>query len=144
MLDIPFEDFLLASQAQTNTRNLSILELFRAQQRLSLYGFIPQTFRLELLNSIMDPFLFLVLGIVVLTLSWRLRPRIKPGFVVFPMFIMLPLVSHLVLEGSRILETIIYAALLLNFSMGATLAIGILKELLLLFIAILFLAGQRS
>jgi hypothetical protein len=144
VLDIPYEDFLLASHAQTNSRNLSIVELFNAQQRLSSFGFIPQTFQLELLNRIMDPFLCLVLSLFVLTISWRLRPLKKPGLIAFPMFIILPVVSFLILEGGRMLGTIINTALLLHFALPLTVIICIINELVLIFLAVLFLAGQRS
>lgn len=144
VLDISYEDFLLASHAQTNSRNLSILELFNAQKKLSSYGFIPQTFQLELLNRIMDPFLCLVLSLFILTISWRLRPLKKPGFVLYPMFIMLPIISFFILEGSRITGAIVNTALLLNFTMTTTIVICILNELVLLFFAVLFLAGQRG
>jgi lipopolysaccharide export LptBFGC system permease protein LptF len=144
VLDISYEDFLLASHAQTNSRNLSVLELFNAQKKLASYGFIPQIFQLELLNRIMDPFLCLVLSIVTLALSWRLRPVKKPGFIVFPMVLLLPIAFFLILEGSRIIGTMINTALLLHFSMTFTVIICILNELILLFFAIFFLAGQRS
>jgi hypothetical protein len=144
VLDISYEDFLLASHAQTNSRNLSIVELFNAQQRLSSFGFIPQTFQLELLNRIMDPFLCLVLSLFVLTVSWRLRPLKKPGLIAFPMFIILPVVSFLILEGGRMLGTIINTALLLHFALPLTVIICIINELVLIFLAVLFLAGQRS
>jgi len=144
VLDIPYEDFLLASHAQTNKRNLSILELFNAQKKLSSFGFIPQTFQLELLNRIMDPFLCLVLSLFVLTISWRLRPLKKPGLIAFPMFIVLPVVSYLILEGSRILGALINTALLLHFTLSLTVIICIINVLILFFLAVLFLAGQRS
>jgi hypothetical protein len=144
VLDISYEDFLLACHTQTNSRNLSILELFKAQERLASFGYIPQTFQLELLNRIMDPFLCLVLGLFILTISWRLRPQKKPGLIAFPMFIILPLVAYLLLEGIRISGTIINTALLLNFSFPMTIIICVINELILLFLAVLFLAGQRS
>ena len=144
VLDLSFDDFLLASHAQTNNRNLSILELLQAQSTLPSYGFISQTFQLELLNRIMDPFLCLVLGIFVLTLSWRLRPHKKPGLIAFPMFLILPLVSFLLIEGSRITGTIINTALLIHFSFPITVVISIVNQMILTFLAILFLAGQRN
>ncbi|AEJ18395.1 LptF/LptG family permease [Gracilinema caldarium] len=144
VLSISYEDFLLASHAQTNSKNLSILELFNAQKKLPTYGFIPHIFQLELLNRIMDPFLCLVLSIATLALSWRLRPLKKPGLIVFPMILLLPIVFFLILEGSRIIGTIINTSLLLHFNMILTIIICILNELILLFFAIFFLAGQRS
>ncbi|WP_304223671.1 LptF/LptG family permease [Gracilinema caldarium] len=144
MLDISYEDFLLASHAQTNSKNLSVAELFKVQQRLAQYGFTPQIFQRELINRITDPFLCLILGIVTLTMGWRLRPNKKPGLIAFPMFIILPLVSVILLEGSRIIGTIVNTALILSLTMPLAITICIINISILLFIAVLFLAGQRS
>ncbi|MFQ3547309.1 MAG: hypothetical protein SNJ56_03145 [Termitinemataceae bacterium] len=144
VLDIPYDVFLLAVKAQTNKDNLPIIDLFKAQRSLQRYGFIPEVFQVKLMNTLMDPFLCLFLGILVLALGWRFRPHRKPGFSLFFMLPTLPILMYQVLLGSRYIGQLINGNLILALSFSGAILISLLNEIFLLILALLFLAGQRS
>lgn len=144
VLPISFEDFNLAVRIDRGIQNLSIADLFSASQRLSSYGFIPQTFQAELLRRISEPIEFLILAVFMLALGWRLRTTKKVGLLGIPMVALLPLVMNEITQLFGRTMEIAGQWLVLTLPFAQALPLFIALEVASLFTALIFLAGQQG
>ena len=75
ILAINYEDFLLASVSGKNPDGLFLHEILSLAGRLASYGYVPEVYHAEIVNSIVEPLLFLPLMIFSLVIGWKLRGK---------------------------------------------------------------------
>ena len=119
-----------------------IPELLRAERNLEPYGFLPQTFRAELISRIAEPALFLPMFIFIIILGWRFRTRSRATNLRYLAPILLPLIFSLFVAIYRACIMLIGVGMALAF--GSLLAIGLLiaGTLALFILALIILSGQ--
>lgn len=144
VLPISFEDFTLAVRLDRGLKDLSIADLFNASQKLSAYGFIPQTFQAELLKRISEPMEFLILAVFMLALGWRLRATKKVGLLGIPMVALLPFVMNGITQILGRTMEIAGQWMVLTQPFAQALPLFIALDVGLLLAALIFLAGQQG
>jgi hypothetical protein len=144
LLDISYENFLLITRVKEGLDHLSIIDLFAAEQNLSPYGYIRETFLAQAINRTAEPLFFLPLLITNLIVAWRFRPKTRPRYLALPMLVIMPIVFRacITVYRSMIEDMGIGMALVLSFT-GSMIALGA-AVLLLFFLSLIFLVFQRS
>lgn len=144
VLDISYEDFLLASRARRGVNTLGIPDLYNGARRMGSFGFAVRAFKAELLYRVGDPVAFLSLAVFMLIMGWRYRARQDARFISFPMLLVLPFILSVAVNVFRLLIQIISLSLVLFFSYTVAMILFMILNVLLFFSALVFLAGQRS
>ncbi|MDR2795231.1 MAG: hypothetical protein LBB47_00795 [Spirochaetaceae bacterium] len=144
MLAINYEDFLLASGNGKNLDGLFLRDIWALASRLASYGYVPEVYHAEIVNSIVEPLLFLPLMIFSLTIGWKLRGRKRRSLATFPMIFALPLVLNGLIYILRGLVNIFSIFAVLSIGFAATLAISFAASFILFVLGIVILAAQRS
>ncbi len=80
VLDMPYGDFSLASDASGGVSGISLFELFRLEPLAANYGFSVAEVRCEIINRLADPFIVLIVSVYALVLGWRFRLSSKTLF----------------------------------------------------------------
>jgi hypothetical protein len=144
LLDIPFDQFLLASVAGGNYTGFYLRDLWDSANTLESYGYIPQVFQVEIIRCLTEPLLFLPLAIISLIIGWTLRTRKKTGDGFYLMFVILPVVFN---GFGFILRQVFYEIELFTvLSLGFAVAVPIcvLGTALLFILSLLCLAAQHG
>ncbi|GMO34356.1 MAG: hypothetical protein Ta2B_14850 [Termitinemataceae bacterium] len=143
LLDIPFDQFLLASVAGGNYEDFFLRDLFESASTLQDYGYVSEVFQAEVLHNINEPLLFLPLAILALILGWSLRARGHAPYVYFPMMVVMPILFNSLVF---ILREIVYdfeILLLMSLSFTAAIAVSIITAVVLFFVFLLILSAQH-
>jgi hypothetical protein len=144
MLDIPYEDLRLVSQARHGVRALSMIELAEAERRLENYGYAAEVFRAELIRRIANPFAFLSLCVFAITFGWRLRAKKSAGLVGIIMVAVLPLVFSALMQAMFVAGDTMNTWLVLSIPFAPAAMIFLGAQLVLFLGSLVFLAGQRG
>ncbi|MCL2412061.1 MAG: hypothetical protein FWC97_10515 [Treponema sp.] len=144
ILDISFEDFLLASHIRQGLPNIQIIELFNAAARLGAAGYIPQIFHAEILNRFGIVVFFLPIAIFTIVIAWRYRAKKKPHYLIIPMFFILPVVFHAFVHLYRAVFNTMGIWLILSAGFLPALIIFIVILTALLFISLIVLSAQHE
>ncbi|MDR3356120.1 MAG: hypothetical protein LBO04_02920 [Spirochaetaceae bacterium] len=144
VLAINYEDFLLASIGREKLDGLFLGDIWSLAGRLAPYGYVPEVYQAEIVNSIVTPMLFLPLVVFILAIGWKLRGRKHRSLAIYPMFLALPIilagltfVIHSLVNTSAIF-------LVLSFGFTAALVICFFAAFILFVLGIIFLASPRS
>ncbi|MDR2521844.1 MAG: hypothetical protein LBC72_04730 [Spirochaetaceae bacterium] len=144
VLDMSYEDFLLATTSATYTDSFFLADLWRAARGLSRYGYAPEVFQAEILRVISEPLLFLPLAMFAIACGWLFRARSRPRFAGFPMIVLLPLVFNALFTLALGNIQNLYVMLILGAGFtGAAVAAGLLV-IVLFALSLLSIAAQHS
>ncbi|MDR1046977.1 MAG: hypothetical protein LBL64_04315 [Treponema sp.] len=115
LIDFPSDSFLLLKDLRHGENALSVGELFIAARSLGLSGYLPESFQAEIIRRLGGPLFLLPLGILALSLGWRLRLQMRaqerlqerlrkrPYVAGIPMLFVLPLVWNGIFELCRVI-----------------------------------------
>jgi predicted secreted protein len=144
ILDMSYEELLLAGRVLQGMDNLSMGDLFTAAVVLGDYGYVPQVFQAEILRRVAEPALFLPIAILGIVIGWRYRAKKRPRYIGFPMLGVIPLVFHggVYFYRSLIGALNIFAVLSAGFSMALPLLIA--GMILLFLLSLIILAAQHG
>lgn len=134
------------SAASASKASLGFFSLWQARRQIGSFGYIETTVSGEILRRMLLPFSFLVLCLLSVAIGWRFQVRFlaRPHWILLifmPLFpiVAIPLVG-LYMYGQRILMDFV----LLRLSFSITLIVFLVLQGLLLFLAMIILAGQRN
>jgi hypothetical protein len=144
LLDIPFDEFLLASVAGQNYEDFFLSDLWNCARTLSNYGYIPAIFQAEVLRNCTEPLTFLPLAMFAIIIGWTLRARGRARYIYYPMFIILPLVFNAFVEMTRQIFYGLQVCALLALGFGTALPLCIAVAALLFIISLLGIAAQHG
>ncbi len=144
LLAVSWEELILATQARNGIELLSVPALNEGARLLGPAGFITEAFRAETIRRIAEPFAFLALAIIFLTLGWRMRSPRGAGWPGYVILALLPFAVNLVVQAYRFLTSTTALAFTLMLPFGWAVAAILGFHILVLFIALVFLAGQRG
>jgi hypothetical protein len=144
LLDIDYEDFLLASEGAYETKGFFLSDFWEASKRLKPYGYASEVFEAEIIRSVNRALSFMPLSIFAIVIGWRFRSKKRPVFSGFPMAFILPVIFNalfnLVLSSTQNLCIIII--IYMGFSAAVTAALIVTVALFV--ISFLALAAQRE
>ncbi|MDR2542449.1 MAG: hypothetical protein LBC80_03250 [Treponema sp.] len=143
VLDMSFEDFIVASHIRRGLSNLQIFELFNAASKLKTIGYIPQVFHAEILNRLGSVLFFLPIAIFAIILGWRYRAIKKPRYLLIPMLLVLPIVFNGLIYLYNAVSNTLGIWLILSIGFMPALILFIVIFTLLLFISLLVLSAQQ-
>jgi hypothetical protein len=144
LLAVSWDEFILTTRARKGIELLSVPDLNRGAKLLGQDGFITEAFRAEIIRRIAEPFAFLALSILFLTIGWRMRSPRGAGWLGYVMLALLPFAVNLVVQAYRFLTSTSALAFTLLLPFGWAVAAILGFHILMLFIALVFLAGQRG
>lgn len=144
MLEVPYENLLLAARARRGAAALSILELEKSAAVLQPYGFVAELFRAEMLRRFIEPFAFLSLSVFVLGMAWRTRAPKGTGIGAFLVLALLPFAFDVLVQSYRLLASTSATLFAVTLPFVAALAATLALQAVLLLISLLVLAGHRS
>ncbi|MDR2343789.1 MAG: hypothetical protein LBD86_04575 [Spirochaetaceae bacterium] len=144
VLAINYEDFLLASGDGENLDGLFMGDIWSIAKRLDLYGYVPEVYYAEIVNSATRLLLFLPLMIFSLIMGWKLRGRRHRSLAVFPMVFALPLVLNGLIQILRGIVNYSGIFAVLSFGFTAALVMAFVAGFVLFMLGIVILAAQRS
>ncbi|MDR2842663.1 MAG: hypothetical protein LBV52_05625 [Spirochaetaceae bacterium] len=144
LLDIPFDDFLLASVAGGNYSDFYLKDLWNSANSLDRFGYVPQVFQGEILRSVMEPMLFLPLTMFTIIIGWTLRTRKRARYSFYPMFLILPLVLNVFIDIVRQVSYEIEMFTILSFGFTAAITMCVAGAAVLFIIMLLLLASQHG
>jgi tetratricopeptide (TPR) repeat protein len=134
------------SAASASKASLGFFSLWQARRQIGSFGYLETTVSGEILRRMLLPFSFLVLCLLSVAVGWRFQARFlaRPHWILLvfmPLFpiVAIPLVG-LYMHAQRILMDFI----LLRLSFSITLIVFLVLQGLLLFLAMIILAGQRT
>jgi hypothetical protein len=135
-LPVSWDDFVLISDVRRGIPVLSLMELRRAAERLSNYGYKPAMFEVELLGRFVEPALLLILGILAIVIGWRFRAVQPPRFMGFLMLGILPMVFFALVSFCRALinNLGIFAVVSLGFPAAAVIFAAVTVALFVVFL----------
>jgi hypothetical protein len=144
LLDIPFEEFLLAAAAQNGTQGFFLRDLWTAAETLGRDGYVPQVFAAEIIRMIAEMVFFPAFAVAALIIGWKYRARFRVRYALFPMMVVMPLVFHLGGTLMRVVVNSLAIWLALSWGIIASLAITMAGALVLFTCSLFILAAQRS
>jgi hypothetical protein len=145
VIDIAYEDILIASGTEINDTNYRFASLHAAGERLPDYGFIPEIFSVLEIRSISEPLMLLPLSIFTIISGWRYRVRTRRArYVLFPMLVVLPVVFNTLIHLSRHLSNSFAIWAVLSFGLPIAIALNIGIAAALFVVAIAALAYQKN
>ncbi len=139
------DELTYLGQIGNSTRFMNVLELFHFASIFSNYGYIKEPAQILLLERILKPFTFLIISFISVSLGWFLR--IRKYTVPWLAIILVPIIPFLL---SNILSIYEYGMkLLLGFAFLKTgfylaLTIILVSQAIILFLALVSIAGQRE
>ena len=144
LLDIKYEDFLLAASGKRSIETYYIADFFAAASRLAPYGYAQEMFQTEIIRIVSEPLIFLPLAIFSIIIGIRYRSRNRPRFSAIPMMIILPLVFDAVFL--LILGTLenFYTMIVISAGMTTAAVCAILLIVVLIIVSFLALAAQHG
>ncbi|MDR2491424.1 MAG: hypothetical protein LBD20_08500 [Spirochaetaceae bacterium] len=144
LLDITYEDFLLAASGRRTIETYYLANFSAAASRLAPYGYVQEIFQTEIIRIISEPLMFLPLAIFSIIVGIRYRSRNRPRFSAIPMMIILPLVFDAVFL--LILGTLekFYTMAVIAAGMTAAAVCAISLIVLLIIASFLTLAAQHG
>jgi hypothetical protein len=126
--------------------NQGFFSLWQARRQIGSYGYLQSTVSAEILRRLLLPFSFLVLCLLAVAAGWRFQARFftSPHWILILFMPLFPIVAipitGLYLYGQRILLS--FVLLRLGFSISLVLLLAL--QGVLLFTAMVILAGQRT
>ncbi|MDR0663431.1 MAG: hypothetical protein LBF80_05060 [Spirochaetaceae bacterium] len=144
VLAISYENFLLASVAGKNLDGFFLSDIRSIADNLEPYGYVPEVYRAQIINNIVEPMLFLPLMIFTLVLGWTLRCKKRVSFAIYPMFIALPIVLNGLILIFRSISTIFSVFAVLSFGFTAALLLSFASAFILFVLGVVILAFQRT
>jgi hypothetical protein len=144
LLDMPFEDFLLAAAVQEGTRGFFLQDFWQAAEKLGDNGYVPEVFSVWILRTLMRIAAFPSFAVLGVIIGWKYRAKYKVRYALYPMLVTLPLVFSLLssLVQSALNTLVIYSVLSLGFSGAFVLMIG--SSVLFFALSLFLLSAQRS
>ncbi|MDR2803320.1 MAG: hypothetical protein LBB22_03400 [Treponema sp.] len=144
VLAISYEDFLLASLAGRPLDGFFLSDIWALASRMENYGYVPEVYQAEIINSVIQPLLFLPLMMFSLTIGWILRCKKHRSFSILPMFILMPVILTVLINLLRDIVSNSCVFAVVSFGFSTALAIGFAAAMLLFVLGIVCLAAQRS
>lgn len=145
VLDMPYDDFSILVAANSGFASMSLGDLLRISDRASRYGFSEALIQREIITRLADPFLILIVSIIVLTLGWKYRLAANVWFKAWWILVLplLPVILMVLVSLVRYLSGLwIFVAASLFPGFALVLTLGILSALFLA--ASLYFFAQRS
>lgn len=143
-LSISWNDFVLLSNVRRGVPVLSVADLQTAAENLRPYGYKPEVFQVELIRRFAEPLLLLLMGILAITVGWRLRALGVPRFMGILMLGLMPAVFFTAVNFCRgwVNNLGILAVLSLGFTTAAFLFAAVAAVLFILLL--ILLAAQHG
>lgn len=144
LLSIQYEDFLLASAAQSGADGFFLNDLWTSAKRLEDAGFVPQVFETEILRQIAEPALFPAVAVLALVIGWKYRSLFRVRYSIYPMLIVLPMVFSMM---GALLRSLVRSGLiwtLLSFGFAPALVSLAAASILSFALSVFLLAAQRN
>ncbi len=144
--DTASRDTASRDTASRGTARMGISELFNAGQLYDQAGYDRRGAEIEILMRLLNPFLFLVLSLLAISLGWAYRARYlsRPPIVTYLLVPGLPFLLSYIVALFRQAHRVILGYLLISTGFEAALTVLIVSELVLMVIGLLMLAGQRT
>lgn len=145
VLDMDYRDFSMIVGANNGPAAMSLLDLYSFSSRARTYGFSPAVYQREMLRRLADPFLLLILSVLVLIFGWRFRldgdvPFKAWWILAVPLF---PAISMVCVEVLRYLAGLCVHACVALFP--ALAPVGVLAGFAVCFLVVSFcFLAQRS
>jgi hypothetical protein len=144
LLDMPFEDFLLAAAVQEGTSGFFLQDFWQASEKLGETGYAPEVFYVWILRALMKIAAFPSFAVLGVIIGWKYRAKYRVRYAFYPMLITLPLVFSLLssLAESALNTLVIYSVLSFGFSGAFALMIG--SSALFFALSLFLLSAQRG
>jgi lipopolysaccharide export LptBFGC system permease protein LptF len=144
LLNIHYEDFLLAAAARDGINSFFLSDLWSAAERLDNKGFVPEVFQTEFLIRIAEVSFFPAAAVLALVIAWNYRAAFRVRYSLFPMFFVLPVVFSLlgILLRSMVRAALIFS--LLSWGFVPALIALVLASVFGFALCVFLLAAQRS
>jgi hypothetical protein len=161
ILDIPYEDFLLAAEAgllgdasdkggtsdrggASNRGVINIVTLYDASKRLGKYGYIAEVFTADIVRTVTEPVMMLswVLFAVIIGVRYRVQKR-RSHYAVLFMFFVLPLVFNAIVHLWRYISNNVVIASIVMLGNAAAFVINVGSATVVFVICIYILAIQK-
>ncbi len=145
VLDMPFRDFSLATLANRGMDSMDLADLMRFVDKAGRYGYSSQAFMREIVVRLADPFIVLIVAMLMLAMGWKYRLAAKVFFKAWWVLPLpaLPFILEGILEFARYFMALFVAVFVVVAPAGAMFLT--LAALALVFIATaIFFFSQRS
>jgi len=144
-LGAPAANLGLFGTERTDFTHVALPELWNAGNLLQKFGYLKAPVQIEILRRILSPFGMLILSITAIGLGWSLRapsgrPRIA-AYVLVPFF---PFVVYLITEFYFFVSKLLFGFALITFGQGIALVALLAVQFVLLFLALVYVAGQSG
>lgn len=103
VLDMPYGDFFLATLANRGPASMDLADLTNFADRAERYGFSRVTFYGEIISRLADPFIVLIVAMLMLTMGWKYRLGDNVYFRAWWILPLptLPFVTYAIVEAAR-------------------------------------------
>ncbi|MCF6334863.1 MAG: hypothetical protein L3J12_03890 [Spirochaetales bacterium] len=153
--DVPEDILLLVSpdlnemasmeNIKKSLKYMNIIQLFKSASIFDKYGYLKEPVELILLSRILKPFTFLILSFLSVSIGWFLRYRSSSlpwmALLIMPV---IPVVMKYIISVSEYCINLLFGYALMRTSFTISIIILIASQGLLLFIAMISIAGQKE
>ena len=132
--------------ASASRESLGFFALWQARRQIGSFGYLESTVSGEILRRMLLPFSFLVLCLLSVAVGWRFQARFltRPHWVLLVFMPLFPIVAIPLVGLYMYAQRILMDFVLLRLSFSITLIVFLVLQGLLLFLALIILAGQRT
>ncbi len=126
--------------------SMDLASLWRVRGNLERYGLIEKYVDISILAKLLNPFSFLILSLFGISIGWFFRARYisKPPFFTYLFIPFLPVIVFMFVTMYGLGNRILFSFLTLMSGFIPALSVMIVVQAILLFFAIVFVAGQRA
>jgi hypothetical protein len=126
--------------------SLGFFTLWQARSKIGSFGYLESTVSGEILRRMLLPFSFLVLCLLSVAVGWRFQAGFlaRPHWILLVFMPLFPIVSIPLVGLYMYAQRILMNFVLLRSSFSITLIVFLALQGLLLFFAMVILAGQRT
>jgi hypothetical protein len=132
--------------ASASKESLGFFTLWQARSQIGGFGYLESTVSGEILRRMLLPFSFLVLCLFSVAIGWRFQARFltRPHWILLIFMPLFPIVAIPLVGLYSYAQQILMNFVLLRLSFSITLIVFLALQGLLLFFAMIILAGQRT
>lgn len=147
VLPVEYDDLKLLQEASNGPEAMTMVQLFNFTLKAEKYGYAGEVYAQMMLDRFIYPFFTLVIMLLLASFGWYCR--LKEGqtfkFIWILMFPFLSGIFYIIYRFCLILYKLINYALLGFFNHHVALLIGLLIQIVLIFlVSVLFLAGKTT
>ncbi len=135
----------LFSTERSDLAHVALPQLWHAGDLLQQFGYLKAPVQIELLRRILFPFGMLILSIAAIGVGWSLRAPVgRPRVLAYLLVPLFPFVISLITELYFFVSKLLFGFALLSFGQDIALLILLAVQFVLLFLALVYVAGQSG